>query len=432
MNERALQVRSAPEPTTPDAWPVDVGTAGRGVTPLGGRARARRWVPLLLFVAVGAVLWLVVGVSAAHLSRTELYLRPEHVPGGFVVEGWTRWDGHWYRTIVREGYVYYPGVQSSVAFFPAYPLVVAALASVVPSIWVSGVVVTVASGAVAAVAFHRWCSQWLSPAAATTALAVLLLYPYAWYLYGAVYADALCLAAMLVAFVALERDRVWLAGLAGAVASGARPVGLVVAVGLVLRLIERRNVEAGRVRDDAPLTVGLAARFSPRGLRRADLPVFVAFGGFTAWCAYLWVRFGDPVAFATVQRAPGWDQGEGWATWSKQFLIEELVTKPHVPFVWGKVAQGVLALGMLALVGRIARRFGWAYAVFTLGVVLLPVIGTKDFAGTGRYLLAAFPCAAVAGEWLSGHPRLRFGALAASGVVLVLLASAFARGHYLA
>jgi hypothetical protein len=87
---------------------------------------------------------------------------------------------------------------------------------------------------------------------------------------------------------------------------------------------------------------------------------------------------------------------------------------------------------MLALLPRIARRFGWAYAVLTLGVVLLPLIGTKDFVGTGRYLLAAFPCAAVAGEWLDARPRTRVVVLAASGLTLAFLASAFARGHYLA
>jgi hypothetical protein len=102
------------------------------------------------------------------------------------------------------------------------------------------------------------------------------------------------------------------------------------------------------------------------------------------------------------------------------------------PFTWSKAAQGVLAIGMLALVPRIARRLGWAYALLTAGVILLPVIGTKDFMGTGRYLLAAFPVFAVAGEWLADRPRLRVVVVGASAIVLVFLTSLFARGHYLA
>jgi hypothetical protein len=87
---------------------------------------------------------------------------------------------------------------------------------------------------------------------------------------------------------------------------------------------------------------------------------------------------------------------------------------------------------MLALVPVVARRFGWAYAAFTAGVLLLPIIGTKDFMGTGRYVLVAFPIFAVIGEWLARRPRLRTPVLIASGALLVFLTSMFARGHYLA
>lgn len=88
------------------------------------------------------------------------------------------------------------------------------------------------------------------------ALALFLLYPYAFYLYGAVYADALFVLAALGALLLLEADHVWLAGLAGAVATAARPVALVVVVGLAVRALERRGVfPQGRV-----LTAG---SFSP-------------------------------------------------------------------------------------------------------------------------------------------------------------------------
>jgi hypothetical protein len=76
------------------------------------------------------------------------------------------------------------------------------------------------------------------------------------------------------------------------------------------------------------------------------------------------------------------------------------------------------------------RRFGWGYGAYTILVVLLPALSTKSFTGMGRYLLAAFPCFAVAGELLAGTGRLRTWALAASAVALVGTASFFARGYY--
>ena len=125
-----------------------------------------------------------------------------------------RWDANWYREIIRHGYRYYPGVQSSVAYFPAYPVTVVAIAWAFPGVPAAAITVTVLSGLGAAVLFHRWCSERMSPAAATTALLVLLVYPYAWYLYGAVYSDAFFLMLVLCR-VRAGREGALLAGRGG-------------------------------------------------------------------------------------------------------------------------------------------------------------------------------------------------------------------------
>ena len=176
----------------------------------------------------------------------------------------------------------------------------------------------------------------------------------------------------------------------------------------------------------------VATRFSPRGLSWSDSPVLLAFGGFIAWCGYLWIRFGDPLLWEHIQSVPGWDQGSGPTTWFKAFLFNQITHDASSPFTWSKLAQGLLAIGLVFTLPRIARRFGWAYATFTAGVLLLPIVGTKDFMGTGRYLLVAFPVFALIGEWLAEKRRLRVAYLVASGTLLVFLTSLFARGRYLA
>jgi hypothetical protein len=333
----------------------------RVTAPLARPPSKQWWIPVVAFVAIAIVLWAVAALSAAHLPRTEHYSpAPEHFVGGPLFEPWARWDASWYRAIVEQGYVYYPGVQSSVAFWPSYPIVLAALQPISPSVFVSGSIVTALSGLACAVLFYAWCNRRLDRRAATTSLLLLLLFPFAWYLYGPVYADAFCLAAILGSFLALERDRLWLAGALGLVASAARPIGLIFAVALVLRLLELRN--ADRIRrlqdDDAshryrdpdapdgasvpppPFGVRLAtrvvdalrgigrqatARFSPRDLRWSDTRVLVAFGGFVAWCAYLWMRFGDVLLWQHIQSVPGWDQGSGPHTWFKVFLLDQVI-----------------------------------------------------------------------------------------------------------
>ncbi len=67
-----------------------------------------------------------------------------------------RWDANWYLSIARDGYFYVPGSQSSVAFFPAYPLVLRAVGVVVGDLVVAGMLVTWVSGLGVAVLFWRW------------------------------------------------------------------------------------------------------------------------------------------------------------------------------------------------------------------------------------------------------------------------------------
>ena len=128
-------------------------------------SRAPWWRPACIFVALAAVVWLVVFVAAQVFPRDYLYPRQRSYPGGPLAEMWMRWDANWYREIIRHGYRYYPGVQSSVAYFPAYPLAVGAVAWAFPGIPAAAVFITAASGlgsAVVAAAglmrseHHRW------------------------------------------------------------------------------------------------------------------------------------------------------------------------------------------------------------------------------------------------------------------------------------
>jgi hypothetical protein len=296
---------------------------------------------------------------------------------------------------------------------------------------------------------------------ARTALLVVLLYPYAWYLYGAVYADALFLLAAAGAFLLVEHDRPVLAGIVAAVATAGRPVGTGVILGLVAVVLERRQVIEilflDRVRDVGwreawtetrgrrrSFATGLfGVHLAPGRLRWRDAGVLLSAAGLGAWMWFLGSTYGNPKLFVDVQSAPGWVQPQGPHTW---FKVPWLANVRHLPEYFanphehwdlmlltsGWTFQAVLVLGSLCLLPLVIRRLGWGYAVYVAGVVAIPLLGTKDWQGTGRYLLAAFPVYFVAGGWLATRPRLRVAVLATSGAILVFLTSAFARGFYLA
>ena len=151
--------------------------------------------------------------------------------------------------------------------------------------------------------------------------------------------------------------------------------------------------------------------------------------GLAAWCIYLWIQFGDPLAFVSVQAAPGWYQGSGPHTWFKVVYVGTMVFGP-VDVAIRTTAQAIMCLMAVLLLRRVWRRFGWGYAAFSVVVLAIPILGTKDFMGTGRYVLVAFPVVAAAGDFLATRaPKWdRVAVLAALGTGLMVATAFYARG----
>jgi hypothetical protein len=372
----------------------------RGTAALGARFP---WKPVLGgFALITAMLTVIVALA----SRGEVRAIP-YLQGPAWLDGWFQLDGGWYYDIAVHGYFYQPGQQSSIAFFPTYPLAVRALGKVLGDYQIAGSVIGVASGAGAVLLFGAWVWRRLPRAGAVTAIAVLMLYPYAFFLYGAMYADSLFLLTTLGAFLLLERRMYWLAGLVGALATAGRPVGIAVTVGLVVRMLELRAQDraAERLRN-GPLTDVVADRPGWRDLvsafltvRWREVGVLLSGAGLLAWIVFLWLRFGDPLAFIAVESAPGWNQGVGPKTWFKLGYLGSVIKGQHIAILL--TVQALACLAAVLLIRRVWRRFGWGYTAYAAVVIAIPVLGTKDFMGAGRYVLVAFPVMAAAGDFLA-------------------------------
>lgn len=362
---------------------------------------------------------------ACILSATAgiLVLAPETIDTGgtadepkvALVRALNHWDSGWYATIAQDGYYYRgPFVQSPVAFFPGYALALRPLMAIGINRYIAGEIVTLLCGLAALFLLLRWeakvrVRQKLAPG--NTGTLALALYPFAFYLYGVMYSDALYLLLAVAAFVCLEDDRPAVAAVLGALATACRPIAPALIVGLLARSIELR------LRSD-------------QKIRAVDLlPAFAGLG-FAAYMFYLWLAFDDPLAFAHVQSAAGWDQPPGFDTWAKVAWFKMMF--PRVaPIVAVRLAGHALAtLVALALVIPTWKKLGPGYGLYCLIALGLPALSSKDFMGLGRYALAAFPVFLALGLLLEDRPRIRKVWLTASAAVLVVLAFHFGGGSY--
>jgi hypothetical protein len=398
------------------------------------------------FILMTALTSVLARTTFGTLGSTPDYL---FLDGPRWLDAWFQGDSGWYYRIADQGYSYTPGQQSPIAFFPTFPLLVHAVGVLLGGDYSTAAgLVTLACAAGVVMLFADWVRSRVQPRTAVVAVALLLVYPYSFFLYGSGYGDASFLLSALGAFALLERRHYVLAGLVGALATAGRPVGIAVAVGLVVRAVEMIAQDRAARRDTAVL-VGTAAgsgsaAAGPPGMRAAERAGPVAFrellqsvrflrwrqavllvsgAGLLAWMVYLGVRFGDPVAFATVQGAPGWDQGGGPRTWFKVPFFGALYFG-RWDDVLLVVPQALVAVAAVLLVRTVWRRFGWGYTAYTVVSLAIPLIGTKDFMGSGRYVLAAYPVIAAAAVVLTGDRRPRWLAPAVLAVLFVGLCTA--------
>jgi hypothetical protein len=236
---------------------------------------------------------------------------------------------------------------------------------------------------------------------------LLLLWPFAFFLYGAIYSDAVFLLLTTSAFLCLERRQVLPAMLLGILATATRPIGPAVVIGLLVRQLElaRGDQRAFSARDFAPALSALGAM---------------------AFMAFLAARFGDPVAFMTTQA--GWGQLGGAGSWLKYDALR--LYKPLDLFL--PLFHALLAILVLILGWRARRTLGWGYTAYTAVAMGIPFLTSRDFIGLGRYAIAAFPAIAQLAIELQPRQRLRLAWLVASGAMLIWMTVRFANGRYVA
>ena len=355
------------------------------------------------FLAVALGCAIVGSVAMTFLGVPGSGRQIEHFPQPFL-DMWVRWDAGWYEQIALREYNYSPTQQSAAAYFPLYPLSMRAVMLTGANVFLSGIFLTFLFGACAVMVFSRWASV-MKPEQASLATWLLVLWPFFFYIVGAVYSDALFLLCVTSAFLNLERGRVGWATFFGALATATRPIAPAVVLGLLVRHLEKRR-QAGepiRVCDFLPLGSAL---------------------GLVSFMAFLWWKFGDPIGFATTQA--GWQQLSGPAAIFKYGALSKM--RPidlTFPFF-----HALLAFGALASAWPMRKSLGWGYAVYTAVAVGIPIISSRDFIGLGRYAIAVFPFFLQFALVLEPQKKRTIAWLAFSGVMLVWMTSRFAMGFY--
>ena len=342
------------------------------------------WMTLLLFmitrVGIALIAYTAIILLPANSEPAPYHLRgTEHVL--LDVFG-SRWDTGFYVSIAEEGYVNVADPFPSTPFFPLLPLLMRGVMVVTGDAVVAGLLITHVALLAAAMLFYRLVALQWGQAVAERAVWYLLIFPTS--LFGsAIYTESLFLLSAIGALYAARRGHWWLAGLCGIATALTRLVGVIVAPLLVLEWV----MQWKKGKDSAEISTFLATGLPPLGT--------------LAYAAYLWSKFGDPLAF--VKGSAAW----GRVAQSPAIAIAQLFATPDEGW-WNAIRAGhihinnwidfsfVLFFLLISFFLCYERR--WSEGIFVWLGVMIP-FASGLLMSQRRYMWVLFPVFIVLARW---------------------------------
>ncbi|HEX3316932.1 MAG TPA: mannosyltransferase family protein [Solirubrobacteraceae bacterium] len=352
---------------------------------------------LAAFLASRAIVWLV-GIPAfllvplsgwQHTDPTAL-TRHLGAVGEILGAPAVRWDSSYYIFTAQHGY----DAIGQTAFFPFYPIVVRAVATVTYAEVVAGVLVSLVAFGLALVFLHKLADLDFGRDVARRTVWLVALFP-ASIFFSAVYTEGLFLGLSVGSVYAARKGSWAWAGLLGGMAALTRNTGVLIGVAVLLLYLYGPRAD----RPPAPAR-GRRPRYA---LRPDALWLLLIPGGLAVFAAYTWIAYGTPFASYDAQ-----------AIFHREFLgpfsalwyggrdalqaIGDLLGLYSGEGVGASLRTlalaGTVVGALVATVGAL-RRLPIAYGAYALAA-LLPPLSTPwpdhPLWSTPRFITVVFPC----------------------------------------
>ena len=349
-------------------------------------------------------LLLVVGFFSTHLSIYE--------GGKCNVKNqlpYYRWDSFWYTSISRHGYDFSEIHNSSIAFFPLYPLVIRATHAVIHSGESHlSFILNIIFSLLAIIFLYRLMRLDYDRRTSLIVVAVIFFFPPAYFFLSG-YPDILFMLLAILSFY-FSRKKEWgRAGLSAGLLAITKPYGIMMLPVILLEYLWSHDWDYRiffRKFDWCPLTLPL-----------------VTFGGFLFFNYW---KFGSPVAFLLTQKTWGRSLVNPFLALileAKHYLFGgHILSDSNFPYVI-YLASFVFSL--------VAFFLGWSrvrktYLLFSI-LLLISAILTGTLTSWGRYTLLSVAVLIGPAVYLAQKKYLFWIYIFCSALVLAICASFFVR-----
>jgi hypothetical protein len=277
-------------------------------------------------------------------------------------------DSAWLMNIAINGYekeAFNTTTQHTWAYFPLYPLLLRAVAKVTGEFPLTGMALSSFFFLLALIFFHKTVSAFgYDENSANRAVFYLAAFPLS-YFFSLAQTESLFLLLTVGCFYAAKRERWWLAGLCGALASATRFAGVFLLIPLAVLYWQNYRT-----------------RIRPQVVSLLLVPL-----GLVAFMIYLQSITGNAWAFANIQVTWGHSPGFFWRP-----LLTYLSDPLQLSAGWDFRLLN-FAAAVTALVGAVVllKRKEWAFGLFALVSILVPMSYQPLLQSFARYVMVIFP-----------------------------------------
>ena len=373
------------------------------------------------------ILWLFTGTRLVLLMVTYfayiLLTAPKYsstpVDTAALFSSWNHWDAANYVRIAQFGYNQLP---YDLAFFPLFPLLIAAIAYPLGGSWsylLAGTLISNVALLGAMFVIYQLAVDIAGEQVARRTLLYLCIFPTAFYFFAA-YNESLLILLTAGSFLAMRRQKWWLAGILGLLASLTRSAGLFLVIPYIIELwISRESITATR-----------------QNILHRVLPIVLIPIGTLLYCIYCWHITGNPIAFAAVQSHWG-----RHTTWPGVGIVQAFIDLFwYQPF--GSFNEAHIILDLTATIGFIVLAIlGWRklrlsysiwVAILLFFYLLSPGLAKTDvLLSNQRFVLEMFPAFITLAMLGIKHPRLHQALMLVFPTLLATLSILFIMNRWM-
>lgn len=368
-------------------------------------ADGRRILAVSKVVLLTFVLSRVLVFTTILLTRVQIARGPFWQPGGFLT-ALVQWDSVYYIHIARYGYFHTKGWESTVAFFPFYPILVRATSLVFHDFRIAAVITSNCCFLIAGVLLHRLVRWEFGDVALADRAVTLLMFSPVSFFFSTGYTEATFLMLAIGSYYAALRRQWLLAGVCGMCLAATRNVGFWMAVPLFLEYV-RQTWNRERP---------LAALVHPRILALGLVP-----SGLALYMLYGFMKVGDPLAFTHA--------GADWG----RILVSPLRTLAtavnYTPF-YLFLFLGALSVAIGLWAAGLWLRLRVGYLVWS-ALLITTYLCSNSLEALPRYLSIVFPLFIALAMILRGREWAFRLVLASSICLLTICTALLANGYWM-